>query len=135
MQAGKHSTLRKTEMESKSMDNAHPIIDLTSSSEEAAANDNGPRCKKAVRRQLQLEITDYLQAPPPPQPRDLSGSLGLLSWGQDDDVDGDDDKDEDDNKGGGACIGEGKGREGHPCCPCGATEADVTPNHIGGHSA
>jgi hypothetical protein len=134
MQAGKHSTLRSTKMESKSMDDAHPIIDLTSSSSEEATNNNdGPRRKKAVRRRLQLEIVDYLQAPLLPQPRDLSGLLGLSLLGQDDDVNGDNGKDKDDNEGGGARVGKGKGGEGRPCRPCGAAGANVTPNHVGGH--
>jgi hypothetical protein len=55
MQAGKHNTLRSTEMESKSIDNAHLIINLTSSLEEAANNNNSLWRKKAVRRRLQLE--------------------------------------------------------------------------------
>ncbi len=91
--------------------------------------------KKAVRRRLQLEITDYLQAPLPPQPRDSSGLSGSLSWGQDDNIDGDNGKDKDNNEGGGARVGKGKGGEGHPRCPCEAMAADVTPDRVGGRSA
>ncbi len=56
-------------------------------------------------------------------------------WGQDDDLDEDDGKDEDDDEGGGARIGEGKGREGRPHCPRGTAVADVTPDRVGGHGA
>ncbi len=88
-----------------------------------------------VRRRLQLEIVDYLQAPPLPHSRDLSGSLGSSLWGQDDNVNGDDGEDEDEDEGGGAHIGKGKGGEGCPRCPRGTTAANVTPDRIGGRGA
>jgi hypothetical protein len=111
------------------------ILPPSTSSSFSPANASTTRCKKAVRRWLQLEIADYLQAPPLPQPRDLSGLSGSSLWGQDDDVDGDNGKDKDNDKGGGARVGEGKGGEGCPRCPCGAALANVTPNRVGGRGA